>query len=394
MRALRSKLSYSKLSGFRRKIMDKGFFFDVTLPYSLQIPVGECITFTHDGITGLFVHIEKINTSVEKGVTYSPDMHIPADKYGVFFKSKVRIVLNEESVSAIHLIEEIKTQKTFSELSRYVNLCFGLHGTKLKPFVVGAINKILGVYRVISQEWHASPVTAKDLTNYSTFSYCDEKVQFLSVMPDAHRIFSGKSKLFGGVQLDILKKAAMFEGTMAPLQVLEADIHDKATQSEFLTAGVLIALLSEEAIKEHIIQYLSKYDNTLPNVARLKLIKPNGHYLGISELVDKPRKNRECFIEKSIGWKPYQSKEYTLWNNNVRELRNNIIHASEKSIEYIQIIEAWSACTEFLGLSRKMFIEKLISERLKISHLEFMRFYVPLSNNVFTDNLIGSFTET
>jgi len=145
---------------------------------------------------------------------------------------------------------------------------------------------------VISQEWHSTPVTSKDLINFTLFSYKEDKYKQLSIIPDAHRIMQAKNELFGEDQMDILKKAVTFEGTMSPLLVLEADIHDKATQGEFMTASVLIALLSEEAIKEHIIQYISISRDLHPNQAKLKLIKRNGYNVGISELLDKPKKGK------------------------------------------------------------------------------------------------------
>jgi len=111
--------------------MDSGFFFDVTLPYSLQVPVGERIIFKHKGLNGSFVHIKKIKALSDQSIEFSPHFHIPADKYGIFNKSRIRVILSEESVSEIHSTEKEKTQKVFDKLNEYVALSFGLPETKL-----------------------------------------------------------------------------------------------------------------------------------------------------------------------------------------------------------------------------------------------------------------------
>jgi len=374
--------------------MDRGYFFDVTLPYAVQIPTKEGIGFTYKSKSGIFVHTEKIKTLSESCIEFSSHLHIPADKYGVFFKSRVRIVLSDEVVSIIYSSEKEELKKVFCDLNKYVNFCFSLPDTKLKPYVVGAINKILGMYRVISQEWHATPITSKDLTYFTIFSFNKGEVQQLSVSPDSHRIMSGNNELFGTHQMELLKSAITHEGQMSTLLVLEADVHDKATQGEFLTACVLIALLSEEAIKEHIIQFYVKSESLHPDEAKLKLIKPNGHYLGIGELVDKQKKEKKCFIEDIIGWKPFLENEYSLWKTNVRELRNNIIHASTKDISHKQVINAWESCVQIIRLSRNRFVEKLHSDEIEITETDFMKFYSPVSSNIFTSGLIGEFSSS
>lgn len=372
--------------------MNSGYFFDVTLPYALQIPIKNEFLFTYRSKKGMFVHIEKIKTLSEQCIEFSSHLHIPADKYGTFFKSRVRIVLNDDVVSEIYSLESEDLKKTFSQLNEYVNFCFGQPKTKLKPYVIGAINNILNMYRVISQEWHATPVTSKDLVYFTIFSFNKGKVKQLSIIPDSHRIMGGTNELFGEPQIELLKTTIRHEGQMSPFLILEADIHDKATQGEFLTACVLIALLSEEAIKEHIIQFFTKSESLHLGEAKLKLIKENGHHRSIGELVDKPKRGNSCFIHDIIGWKPFLEDEYTLWKTNVRELRNNIIHASEKDISHQQVIEAWKSCVDFIQLSRNKFIKKLQSNEIEITRLDFMKFYVPISSNIFTSGLIGEFT--
>jgi len=168
--------------------MNSGYLFDVTLPYALQIPTKDGISFAYKSKKGMFVHTEKIKALSEQCIEFSPHLHIPADKYGVFFKSRVRIVLSDEVVSEIYSLEKEDLKRTFSKLNEYVNFCFGLPKTKLKSYVVGAINKIIGMYRVISQEWHATSVTSKDLVCFTVFSFNKGEVKQLSIIPDSHRI--------------------------------------------------------------------------------------------------------------------------------------------------------------------------------------------------------------
>ncbi len=375
-------------------VMSTDYFFDVTLPYSLEVPEGEAIRFRHKGLNGVFVHLEKIKVSSSQGIEFSSHIHIPADKYGVFNKSRIRIILCEEVLSKIHSSEKDKTRKVFDKLNEYVALSFGLPETKLKPFVVGSINKILCAYRVISQEWHSTPVTSKDLFNFTLSKQQEKKTEFLSTMPDAHRVMQGENKLFAEKQMTLLRKAVTFEATMSPLLILEADIHDKATQGEFMTAIMLIALLLEEAIKEHIVQYISLSKKLPLDKAKLKLIKSNGHSFGIGELLDKPKKGKFCFVDKLIYWKPFLDDEYKLWVKNVRELRNNIMHANEKDISHQQIINAWQASVDFIYLSCGKFIKKLYSEEVELVHSDLMKFYLPVSKNVFTQGLIGDFSNS
>jgi len=366
------------------------YIIETLLPFSIRLPLQETIEFTFNQYRCGFVHLERISM-LHGGIQIPDTSYIPADKYGLYFRSKVLLILTDNIIEELRRRESSELQNLF-DLDAYVSHCFGLHGTKAKSFAVGAINYFLSIYRILSQDWHVTPVAPKDLTNIVLSKDEDGKVTFLSRLEFLHQtVFTTGQDILADQKLELLKYSVMTGGSMSPLVTMEADIHDKATQGDFIPATISIGLLAEEAIKEHVVQYYRHKEGLDVDDAQRKLIKPTGHTFGIADLLDRPKGKRTCFIEDIIGWKPYQENAYEKWNKYVRNLRNDVIHSGKKDINFDDINKGWKACYDIVSISSGKFIEAVQSHDITLTDGEKMSFYRPISVNVCPPSLRSDF---
>lgn len=360
------------------------YCFEIPLPYSIRVPTQENIEFLFGGQQCCLVHLER--APIPNGKFEFPHTSfIPADKYGLYFKSRIVLVLSCDIVKKIWAAESDEIQKIFPDLDSFVGLLFGNPASSLKDFVFATVNHFLGIYRVISQDWHVTELMPKDVPHIVIRKQKDGVTTFLTLCMMGEQImFVTGHDVLPIDLMKILRAGLSSGGKMNPLAALEADIHEKATQGDLLMASILIGLLVEEAIKEHIIQFLKIKNQWHYDEAKKELIKDNGKYLGIGDLLDKKKNNNErCFIERLIDWKPYESNEYGQWDKNVRDVRNEIIHAGRKDINSKQVELAWVSCIGFLRLLRNKFLHALIQSGIRVSENEALRFFSPLASEIF-----------
>ena len=375
------------------------YVFDMHLPYALRLPLNENIEFTFQEQLCCFVHCERQPNSSLRA-QYPKTTFVPADKYGLYFHSRILIVLSENVVSWLHTQANDEVRKLF-DLDSYVAHCFALSAVNLKEFVVGALNQFLSIYRVIAQDWHVTPIVPKDLVNIRLSKSKDGKVTPLTELHFGNQVVttSGNDTLEER-QLQLLKQGALTGGKIAPLATLEADIHDKVNQGDFLSAIILIGLLVEEAVKDHVIRHIMlldavNYDDAISKITR-KRKDGTSHFFGINDLVDKGKKENEarCFVEARTGWRPYDESVYTDWDKNVRGYRNEIIHAGRKDISANQVNAAWTATFAFISLSKQKLLEHLCQNGISITQDDVVRFYALICESAFSPGLIGDFNRT
>lgn len=365
--------------------MDLEYYcFEMNLPYSLRLSTKENIEFVFSDHQCCFVHLERISTPNEK-FEFPPTAYVPADKYGLYFKSKILLVLTADVVRKIWANESDEVQKIFPTMDEYVGLLFGNPTSSLKGFVFAAVNYFLEIYRVFSREWHATQVMPKDVPHVVINKQESGALSFLTFVAMGSQVMTVTGQeVLPNEYMQLLRNGLSAGVRIDPLASLEADIHEKATQGDFMTASILMELLAEEAIKDHIVQFLVIRDKLHHDAAKRVLIKSNGKLYGISDLVDKDDKNGKiCLVEQLIGWKPYGTVEYDKWDGNVRKLRNEIIHAGKRDIHIEQVKFGWLSCVEFLTLVATNFMQALSNGGVEITVNEAIRFYIPLEREIF-----------
>jgi len=361
------------------------YCFEISLPYSIRLPTQENFEFVFGKQQCCLVHLERVPTPNGK-FEFPQTAYVPADKYGLYFKSRIVLVLTSDVVRNIWSAESSEVRKLFPKLDDYVGLLFGNPTSSLKSFVFAAVNQFLSIYRVISQDWHATEVMPKDVSHIVIKTQKDGATSFLCLLMLGEQVMTMTGHdVLSKELVHLIKSGLSMGGRMNPLAILEADIHEKATQGDFMTALILMGLLAEEAIKEHIIQFVKIRDQLHHDDAKNILIKNKAKYLGISELVDKngrEREKKDCLVEELIGWKPYDSIEYAEWDAKVRDVRNEIIHAGKKDINLEQVRIGWLACVEFLTLSARNFMQALSKSGAEITADEAIGFYMPLTKEI------------
>lgn len=368
------------------------YCFEFLLPYSIRVPTQENIDFLFGEHRCCLVHLKREPTPNGKFV-FPQTAYVPADKYGLYFKSRILLVLTSDIVRKLWSAESDEIQKLFPKLDDYVGLLFSNPTAALKKFVFSAVNHFLSIYRVLSQDWHATKVMPKDVSHIVIKKQKDDATTFLTTLGLGDQIMSmSGNDVLPDEQMHLLRSGLITGGKMNSLAALEADIHEKAAQGDFLSACILIGLLAEEAIKEHIVQYVRIRDQTHPDDAEKTIVKNNGKYLSITDLVDKNSKGKKvCLTEMLIGWKPYETDSYANWDQNVRVLRNEIAHAGNKDVNFEHVKLAWLSCAEFLILSANNFIHALGDCGVEMTTNEAIGFYVPLTKEILPSGLFGYF---
>lgn len=319
-----------------------------------------------------------------------------ADRYGLFFRSKVCVKLSAESVGKVLSQETAEVQRLFPVLEQYISNLFGNPGAVLAQRVTSILNHVLGIYRVVFQEWHAVPVAQIDLVSWRLLKVEAGIARFLMSLDLPHQIlFPGESNVNDGSNAQFAKVLAS-GSSFNTLNTLEADIHDRVSHGDLLVAIVLMGLLVEEGLRDHLLRFLMLRESITRSEANSRLTKRNGHVFGIGDLVDDPsaRKNSICIVEKLAGWRPYEYAEYVDWNANVRFIRNEVIHKGRKEITPADADSAWSACVAFLALSFKCFVGRLFEGGIHVEKAQAMLFYGTLSSTAGTPGLFGSFNHT
>jgi hypothetical protein len=176
--------------------------------------------------------------------------------------------------------------------------------------------------------------------------------------------------------------------------MLEADIHDRVSHGDLLVGLVLMGLLVEEGIRDHLTAYIRLQEGISEEEAEARLLRANGLAYGIADMVDPPGGRRKtCLIESIAGWKPYEHGQYEDWNSFVREMRNEIIHRGRNNVNPVDAERAWVASTRFLELSVSQFLKSLVEQGVQVKPEEVQMFRTR-SSVAGTPGLIGAFNRT
>ncbi len=73
------------------------YIVEIPLPFSLRLPLNAEFEFFFSHQRCIFVHLERTHT-LTSGIQLGSGSHIAADKYGLYLKSKVLLVLPSEIV--------------------------------------------------------------------------------------------------------------------------------------------------------------------------------------------------------------------------------------------------------------------------------------------------------
>lgn len=366
--------------------------FETLLPYPLRLKVGSKFPAAYDGLQMDFVHLERMATPRSTGVRISPHLQMPADKYGLYFRSKVALVLPESSILQLLRREKSDLQRVFPSAEPYVAHAFGSPAVGITGTLISLLNQMLGIYRLAYKEWHVGPVASLDIPSWRASKIDGERETFLTLVEQPSRIMQGSPEDDSSASA-FFSECLSIGATAAPLPSLEADIHDRVSHGDLMVALILMGLLVEEGIRDHLVGYLALTEGISSVEAESRLVKVSGIAYGIADFVDPPKKKKTCLIEDLTKWKPYRHKEYDQWNVCVRDLRNEIIHRNRKMITPTEAATAWKACFGLLQVSYETFTQILINAGVDVDNAEIKMFRVR-SAVPGTDGLWGAFNHT
>jgi hypothetical protein len=371
-------------------LISNGYKFETTLPYPLRMKAGEVFQILCMSQTAYFVHVSRDQSTPSVDFNLPDAGYIAADRYGIFYRSRIAVILDDDLIKKMHSLETDEVQRIWSEQKAYVGFMFGSPTSKLTYQIVELINRALASYRIVCEEWHAAPVVPKDLASWIVSRVENKSENFLQTVHLSHQFLHMNAEITD-LQIQLLQFAYSKSGKFGPLWILEADIHDRITQGDFYVAIVLIAMISEEAIKSHLIQFLIIRDGLSAESAQSALKKKNGYSLGIADLIDPPKKHEKCFVEEISGWCPHIEESYKAWNKDVRELRNEVIHTGRRNVSSDEIDAAWTACCAFIRVSFSSFLFRLIKDGYQVSESDSTKFYNPISDISGSRGLFGKY---
>jgi hypothetical protein len=369
--------------------MSVHFKFETLLPYSLRIQAEKTYRASYEGVGLEFVHLGRVNVPRATGFVIAPHLLVPADKYGLFFRSRIALILPEDSVRLLMSTESDELQRVFPSPEPYVAHLFGSPGVNLTACIVTLLNRILGLYRVVYKEWHVSPLASVDLPSWRISKLEAGRETFLTALELPNQMAQGTPLQDNGEEA-FFSESLKAGGTAATLPTLEADIHDRVSHGDLLVALILMGLLVEEGVRNHLTKYIQLREGISEDDAVSQLVKANGITYGLAEMVDPPTRARTCLIEDIAGWRPYEEAEYRRWNTDLRELRNEVIHRGRIQVLPSQAERAWAAAALFLRISFIRFVERLLDQGCQVDPKQVEMFRVR-SNVAGTPGLFGAF---
>lgn len=366
---------------------------ETLLPYSIRLPQGKRYRAAYDGLDLEFSHLSRVETPRTSGARMSPHLEFPADKYGLFFRSRVALILPESAIQTLMSGESDALRRVFPHSEEYVAHLFGSPAANLTTSVITVLNRMLSAYRVIYQDWHAAPVASMDLPSWRVLKVQGGVERFLTALELPNQIAQGSPPTDQGRE-EFFSKSLRAGAAASPLPMLEADIHDRVSHGDLLVGLVLMGLLVEEGIRDHLTAYIRLQEGILEEEAESRLLRANGLAYGIADMVDPPSGRRKtCLIESIAGWKPYEHGQYKDWNSFVREMRNEIIHRGRNNVNPVDAERAWVASTRFLELSFSQFLERLVEQGIQVKP-EQVQMFRARSSIAGTPGLIGAFNRT
>jgi len=367
--------------------------FQFTLPYPIRIPFHEHFLCKLDNHEVVFIHDERFHTSTDRGIHFNRRGMIPADKYGIMARSRIRLLCPMSFIRESWLEEDGETKSTFpeNELERYVVVTFGTFQTRLLRKVIEAANFILAKYRILCGDWHIIPIVPKDVVNWKIYRLREGREDLIAVKTLASQVFNTQVEV-SEKTLQLFRQALQIPQPFMPLNILEADIHDKITQKDYIPAVVLTALLCEESIKGHLVCIYMHRDCISNDVAIEKLKNSSGRTFGIAQLVEKPK--RQCVMAQETDWVPYDTEEYRDWDTNVRRLRNDIVHVSKLRITDQQMKACWESAAAFVSRSKQECLKALHKHGVPITQQIVATFFCPINPKAGVSGIHDQFIET
>lgn len=222
------------------------YIFECFLPFAISLPPKTELDLTYKGFGLRFVHAER-HVSRDLNFELAPHAQVPGDKFGIFARSRVALVFNVDALRNTMSDEEAEV----FDLDAYFTSLFFNPSHKSTGLVVGAINRVLKLVRVVFGDWHASSITPKDLANLRFLKQADQKTIVLGLSYFSHQLVSFESDA-SDVQrrLGILSDGFLIDSDLEPLAVMECEIHDHANRGDYYLSVVLMGTFVELAIKK------------------------------------------------------------------------------------------------------------------------------------------------
>lgn len=367
-----------------------GYKFETFLPYPLRVPLNSAFHLAYEGLEAEFTHLDRVQPPRASKAVLSPTHFVPADRYGLFFRSKVSITLSPAATALLLSKESAELQRIFKTTDEYVSQLFGNPGALLSGRLVVILNHVLSLYRVLYEDWHACPLAPVDLPSWRIVKIDSGVERFLTLCDLGHQMLQPLPNAPGQLE-EVFANVLVHGGSIAPLQSLEADIHDRISHGDLVVALVLMGLLVEEALRDHLVLYLHLGEHLSYEDAEARLERGEGHSYGVADFVDPPKGRRgPPLMETIAGWRSFEYPEYAAWNLNLREIRNGIIHRGRKHVTAGEAEAAWSSAVALITLSFKKVVEKLLRAGVDVEQQQARNFAGVLSTVAGTQGLFGS----
>ncbi len=360
------------------------YIFECFLPFAISIPQKTELELTYQGHSLRFIHAER-HPSKDLNVVVPADTQVTSDRFGLYVRSRVALVFDAETLRKVMTHEEANA----FDLDTFFSSRFFNPSNSSTHLVVGALNRVLKLIRIVFNDWHASPLTPKDLSNLRFLKQSSKGTVVLGQSYFTHQIVNFKSDSEENQRrLAILKSGLTKDADVEPLAVMESELHDHASRGDFYLSAVMMGTLVELAIKKHLIRFLI-YDKNLSLEDAEKLLKnKHGRFRNIGDFLDH-QKNDLCLMEQYVGWQPYHSDEYHAWNDRVRERRNAALHSGPTRISTAEVEAAWTASCDFILLSFRECIAALLAKGVQVTEQDAMFWFSPVSLQLFPSGLIG-----
>jgi hypothetical protein len=368
---------------------DKEYYiFDCLLPYAIKLPRQSELDFTYEGSDLKFIHCERLQ-SAGQNIVLPENAHVASDSFGQYFRSRIALVFEAHTIKGMMPPEaaEVFDVETFFS-SRFFNA-----SNNTDALVVGALNRVLQMVRALLNDWHASPLTARDLSQIRFFKQVSGKTLPLGSSFFSHQMLdSSPEQTETNRAFELVKQALGTEGSLDPLAIIECQIHDLACRGDYFLSIILMGTLVELALKKHLIRFLTFEQDLSLEEAEHFLRTKKGNFPSIGKLVDE-QSDQVCLVEKYIGWIPYTTDEYKIWRTLVRDRRNSALHEGPIRLSQSDGAAAWDACCKFIMLSFRESLQALLTKGVDLAEDEYIFWFHPLSRNLFPMGLIGPHSE-